>query len=466
MRQTRFAFPVLLIIATATVAMIFVFAEPREELTSSGTVFQSPLPTLGDIRIISPLPTPECLAVWPTSPAVACPWLATPTSVSESAFAKPTQWTPPSPPVATVTALPGNQFDNNSGKLLFVSYTRSDDEKAGMSSIEFVQIGDQNQIQNAPTSLATPSGQTFRFSQISTSPDGKYLAGVTATQGGDVLDILDITSNKVISTLGMGKYFGWHPNSKEILFYQDMGQDAGLWRFDVENSTHKLVAQPPTLDITGAAISPDGQLLAYGTNSFDTHQIWISNEDGSAPSKLLESDSAVAVWGWSPNGQYLLYTGETSPVDAVTKQNQLDLGSQLWLWNRYDQTHRSLSSRFLFGYGFTPVWSPTSDIVAFVGANQLDKCWSTDDSFRRDPRCVYRGTGVFTEQIDSHLVTLVAANAIDPSWFPDGQILVYSLMRANDQVDIEWHDLRTTEVVEVTTSSAIESSPVWAVASQ
>jgi len=463
MRQKFFAYLILFIAATATVAMIFVFEENGEELSSSRTAFQSLVPTPGYVRVISPLPTPECSAIWPAPPSVACPWLATPTSVSESesVYAKPTQWTPPSPPVATVTPLPGIQFDSNTGRLLFASYTLSGDDKAGMPSIEFVIIDDQNQILNAPTPLETPPDQTFPFSQISASPDGKYLAGVLATQGGDVLNVLDIASNKVISTLGVGKYFGWHPNSKEILFYQDMGQEPGLWRFHVEYSTHKLVAQPAMLDITGAAISPDGQLLAYGTNSFDTHQIWISNADGSAPAKLLESDSVVAVWGWSPSGQYLLYTGETAPVDAATEQNQQDMDNQLWLWNRYDHTYRSLSSQFLFGYGFSPVWSPTSDTIAYVGAIQLNECWLTDGSFRRDPLCIYRGTGVYAEHIGSHRVTLVATDAIDPSWSPDGQVLAYSFMRANEQVDIGWRDLKTTEVAEVTASSAIERSPGW-----
>lgn len=463
MGQKPFAYLVFIIVATATVMMIFVLAEGRKERSSTQTAFQSPASTPSYVRIVSPLPTPECLAIWPTPPAIACPWLATPTSVSESIYAKPTQWIPPSPPVATVTSLPGNRFENNAGRLLFVSSTPMGEETAGMPRIEFVMVDAQNQVKNAPIPLETPSNQAFLFTQVSASPDGKYLAGVLATQGGDVVSVLDIANNKVISTWGVGKYFGWHPNSKEILFYQDMGQEPGLWRFHVENSAHKLVAQPPILDITGAAISPDGQLLAYGTNSFDIHQIWISNEDGSAPSKLLESDSVVAVWGWSPNGQYLLYTGEAPIVDAAPEQNQLELGSQLWLWNRYDQTHKSLSSRFLFGYGFIPVWSPTSDAVAFVGAAHLDECWSTDDSFRRDPLCIYRGAGIFTEQVDSHKVTLVAENAVDPSWSPDGHILAYSFMRANDQVDIGWWDIETTEMTEVTMSSAIERSPVWMV---
>jgi hypothetical protein len=55
-------------------------------------------------------------------------------------------------------------------------------------------------------------------------------------------------------------------------------------------------------------------LIDIVINTFDVHQVWTANADGSEPRLLLESNAVVYVFSGSPDGRYLLYTGEPTPT--------------------------------------------------------------------------------------------------------------------------------------------------------
>lgn len=429
----------------------------RSPLSTPLPVAQSPLATP------TPQPMPTCNAPWPTPPALACPWLPTPTAQPTSSFPTRTPWKPPTPLARTPTALPPRSPARNpSGELLFtVSLPQGAKPSLGHEpGLYHALMNERGQAANLLSKWTLPPDTVIGFARLSASPDGRYLIGIDETEGGDVVYAINSLTGKLMSTLSAGKFFGWHPNSREILFYQDRTSERGLWLFNVESGSHQLIAQPVTIDITGAAISPDGQRLAYGTNTLDVHQIWTANADGSEPHLLLESPSIVAVWDWSPDGKYLLYTGEPTPTVGKGTPQPYE-GGILWVMERNGQNRRPLKGPFLFGWGFKPTWSPVGNRVAYVGTQQLDPCWQKDSTYRADPLCRFKGTAIYVEDANTGELHRVASNAIDPVWSPDGSMLALSAMDEKKQIDIWRVHADGLGFQRVTDTTEIDRYPTW-----
>jgi TolB protein len=245
-------------------------------------------------------------------------------------------------------------------------------------------------------------------------------------------------------------FFSWHPNDYEFLFRQDNAADEGLWLVDARTGQHRLIAQPPTYDVSGAAISPDGQHLIYATNSFNAHQIWAANADGSEPHLLLESKMIVAVWRWAPDSRYIVYIGEPSS------------NGSLWVMDHTGQMRKPLKGAFLFGYGFEPTWSPDGQQITYVGRDHLDLCWQKDATFRADPLCWFKGTAIYIENVDTGDLRRIATNAIDPAWSPDGSMLAFSALDTiQQQVDIWVINTNGTNLRQLTNTSEIDRYPIW-----
>lgn len=423
--------------------------------------------------------------------------LATPTSVEQSPLATPTPpptlpfptmtpWIPPTAQARTPTPLPLPQpAQNSAGRLFYRAKTQLSD--GSLASLLFEGQMDargsvsqpfQRLLFQPPPGMSLPANHDFSmwFSRLEPSPTGRYLAGISETETGEAVSIIDTltlgptlpgdgwlnwTSSRGRPQSASGFFYGWHPNDYEFLFREENAPDRGLWLVNARTGQHRLIAQLPTLDISGAAISPDGQRLAYATNTFDVHQIWTANADGSEPHLLRESNTIVYVFSWSPDGRYLLYTGE--PTSAVGKGTPTpNLGGPLWIMDRGGNNHKPLNVPFVFGFGFKPVWSPTSQSVASVGRTDENvACWQKGDAFLADPLCVYKGTGVYVENVGTGDLRLVARNAIDPVWSPDGSLLAVSQMDERQQVDTWLVDNQGHNPQRLTDTPEVDRYPMW-----
>jgi Tol biopolymer transport system component len=233
--------------------------------------------------------------------------------------------------------------------------------------------------------------------------------------------------------------------------------EPGLWLVNVLDGSHRLIGQPPGLDITGAAISPDGQRLAYGSNTWTSHHIWLANADGSEPKLVLDSPTLAGVWGWSPDSQYLLYSGDPPAGES-------DESAALWIMDREGSNRKPLNAPFIFGYGFEPAWSPVGHQIVSIGVPEANSisCWQKFTQFLADPLCAYRGAMLYVEDVDTGKVQVVAQQALDPSWSPDGRLLAYTALDEREQVDLWLTDVATGEKWRITDSPAFEHAPVWA----
>lgn len=443
-----------LILLAATAVVMKILASTG---TSTAMANQSPLSTPTSHL------TPVCDAPWPTPPALACPWLPTPTSQPTPSFPTATPWMPPTPLAQTPTPLPPVAAVRiPEGILAYRSNTfegRGVDRRGNVAQVS-------QRLNFQPPVEVEPGYDYFaHFDRLITAPRGKYIAVIAEIESGEVMDIIDLTTGrseplywlnaegKRVSAEGF--FYGWHPNGYELLFREENAPDRGLWLVDARSGEHRLIAQRPTLNISGAAISPDGQRLVYATNTFDMHQIWTANANGSEPHLLLESDKIVYVYSWSPDGRYLLYTGEPSAAAA-------DTGGRLWVMGREGRNRKPLNLPFIFGFGFQPVWSPVGHRVAAVGnTEELAECWQNDEAFRADSLCRYRGIGIYVEEVGAGKARLTVRQAIHPSWSPDGSMLAVSRMDEQEQVDIWLMNREGQGLRRVMDTLEVDRRPVW-----
>jgi Tol biopolymer transport system component len=316
----------------------------------------------------------------------------------------------------------------------------------------------EDMVFEPPVGLETVEDYFAFFVRFVPSPDGKYIAAVAKTEGGDVINIIDMTTKKAARVYFLnikdrqvdasGSFYNWHPNGNEFLFREINASDRGLWLIDAQTSQHRLLAQPPTLNITGASISPDGQRLMYAANGRNSvHQIWTANADGSDPQLLVDGGGVAVVWEWSPDGRYVVYKGEPS-------------GGGLWVMDRTGQKRKQVQGPYLSSHGFNPVWSLDGKHLAYVGAEQLDPCWEKDETYRADPLCRFKGPVVYVENVDTGELRLVATNAIDPAWTLGGALLM-PRMDENGQIDIWWVNVDGTDLRRLTNTVEVDRYPVW-----
>ncbi len=406
--------------------------------------------------LVTPTPqstlTPTCNPPWPTPPAEACPWLPSPTPMPTSSIPTPTPFVPPTPPAQTPTPLSLPQAAGSpAGEILFAAFFAPGSVPAEPQVLR-VPIGEQGQPVGSPSPFTwTPLGDNLMtVGRLSVSPSGAYLASIYDTEVGELVVVVDLAAAQETADIYGGQFFGWHPNGHEFLFEQSSETNPGLWLVEASTGEYRLLAQPAELgyaNISGAAISPDGQVLAYSVSGSGVAQVWMANADGSAP--RLVSNASV-VFSWSPDGRYLLYTGEPGAV-----------GVSPWVMDRDAQNYRPLDmQQEPLEIIWDPVWSPTGQYVAAIGSD-ASYCPERGMAPPADRLCPFRDKRVYIEDMETGEVWLAAHDALDPTWSPDGSMLAVAKMDENEQVDIWLVNIGDRSLRQVTNTPELDRYPLW-----
>ncbi len=402
--------------------------------------------------------THDCVtAVIASTPTSIPTKTATPTATAtqpESPLPTPTRtpWAPPSPPVATVTPLPIRVPQDNRGTLYYSEWTPP--------RAVYIKVVDTDATGHP---INEPKQSSVQSSMLATdlfvSPNGQYLIVSTDTMA-QVLKIFDRRSGTLFSTLKPQLLFGWHPDNQHVLVRQssDTTLGRGVWQVNVETGERvPLVLQQgrnPWWLVIGAAISPNGQTLAYATNQ----GLWLANADGSEPRKLLD---ATVVWDWSFDSRYLVYTGGdygSLPKGDVTTPRYL-----LWVFDTVTNAQWPMRAPYPlpFGFGFAPIISPATNQLAFIGMVAPDDCFRRDETRRADPLCRYRGFSLFAADLITGDVREIARNAGTPTWSPDGSAIAYTQLDEQEQVDLWITHLQDGQTIQLTDSPARETAVIW-----
>jgi Tol biopolymer transport system component len=227
------------------------------------------------------------------------------------------------------------------------------------------------------------------------------------------------------------------------------------------------------------AWSPNGKKIVFISDRDGDMEVFIMNADGMNLTQLTINDALDHVPAWSNDGSKIVYASDNGGVFDIYVMNA-DGSSQVNITNTTDINE------------FTPAWSPTNDIIAFVSAPGHDLfspegeiyIMNADGSDRRrltdneyvdfdpnwDPsglRIAFAGYkdgigDIFIMNADgSQLRNLsISPNAQGPAWSPLGNQIVFDF-ETDSQADIYVMSQDGTDLHKIADHPDTDARPDW-----
>jgi len=197
-----------------------------------------------------------------------------------------------------------------------------------------------------PPSTQVPSDIKFRQLTLNSSenpvrsgaisPNGKYLAYVDKLGihvkdigNGSIQDVKqppDINNDSVIWEI---MDVGWFPdNTRFLVNIYPASEDQGGWSSRIASTwVFSRTGEPRKLreHAIGWSVSPDGALIAFGTNSFGPgdRETWLMDSQGRQARKLFDTDENSTIYGfyWSADGQHALHFRTDASGDTLLSRD-------------------------------------------------------------------------------------------------------------------------------------------------
>jgi len=217
------------------------------------------------------------------------------------------------------------------------------------------------------------------------------------------------------------------PSGGEIAFTSYLRDNPDLWIVSAGGGRARRVSKQPGMN-TGAAWSPDGSIVLTLSHEGNAELYRISPSDGALRGRLTNNPAIDSSPTFSPDGGQIAFVSNRQGSPQIFVMGATGGGAKrVTFQGKYNQT---------------PRWNPDpkKPYIAFTG---------------RDERGVF---DVFYIDMKSQQVTRVTqgkGSNLDPSWSPDGRLLVYTSSRGGLFVA----NPETRHEVQITHGGA--ASPSW-----
>ena len=154
------------------------------------------------------------------------------------------------------------------------------------------------------------------------SPDGEHI--YFASSRGGTMNIWKIAAGggspeQITAGQGDDAQLDVSPNGKRIVF-STFRENIHIVQLDLsakprEQKSQKALTGDPARNQLQPAYSPNGKRVAYFSNrkGAEKEGIWVANIDGSDPIQLARDDRLNLSPRWTPDGEHLIYSTQTSP---------------------------------------------------------------------------------------------------------------------------------------------------------
>jgi tricorn protease len=184
------------------------------------------------------------------------------------------------------------------------------------------------EIFTIPTDRGEVQQVTKSYSRESTpqwSPDGKWIAYVSDKTNQQEVWISDEfgRNQKKLSAVDTEKRdIEWAPDSKSLYY---TASDHKLYRVDIDNGKTDTVAYNEVSAISGPAISPDGNWIAYSAQDNDMRShVYVIAATGGQP-HLIGGQEIFSATGpaWTPDGKKLIFLAGIRQGGMATQRAQM-----------------------------------------------------------------------------------------------------------------------------------------------
>ena len=258
------------------------------------------------------------------------------------------------------------------------------------------------------------------LSEAVPSPDRRYLLlqalGLSPDAGAVYLYDLASGEAHLIPDVIADRFHGWHPDSRHIL----TSSTSYIQVINVETGTATILHKNIFDTIyEGAAFSPDGQQVAFETNS----ELWISSSVGGDAGRVPGVEDVHEFFGWSPDGQYVYYRYEGQRILIKPDGSDRRTLSGPGHTNAWGSTD------------YPPKWAPDGRWIAYTGQDKgyEDTCTihGRPQDWTPSPYCYFDRAGVYIVSVESGEVRRLASG-IAPLWAPDSSMLAYSSIESGE----------------------------------
>ncbi len=418
-------------------------------------------------RFDSPIATPTTIVEVTEIPTATVEPVDTPTATAEPT----SELTPslvPTDILPTLTPVPGA-----AGAILYLQY---DSEQ---KLLHRLPVDDSSEPVAAPIPVEASAGlanaANSAIGAIYPSPNRKFAALVSGVETGHQVVLYDFTTGQILpllrehsATLGyVGFFLGWSADSQSVLYRADVGQP-GVWLVDVVQGSYRFLSE---LEAEGGALSPDGKQAILATHLLsgleDRGEVWMVDIATGEHQLLFSGDGPHFGVTWSPDGNHVAYVGDCSKEQTVTVQRpdgkEFRTSYGLCVMNPDGTDRRLLTVNFTVGYGFYPIWSPNSRLLAF-GVLDGPRAAIKENEVPNWDKIAFSGANIHLIDIvtgeERHLVPDSKEGNIDPAWSPDGEKIIFASNRSGSE-EIWAIKVDGTELRQLTSDGKLHRFPVW-----
>jgi len=224
------------------------------------------------------------------------------------------------------------------------------------------------------------------------SPSGDRVLYTSFESGFPRINILDVASvgRRQLTTAEGEMAFSprFSNDGSQVIYSLANGGNTDIYRSDLNSGASSRLTEAPSIE-TAPSFSPDGSQIVFESDRSGSQQLYIMSAGGGEPRRISFGEGRYGTPVWSPRGDLV----------AFTKQNagRFHIGVM-----RTDGSEERLLTTSFLDEG--PTWSPNGRVLMFMretqGAGGTSSLWSVDISGR------------------NLKAVPVSGGASDPSWGP------------------------------------------------